>query len=66
MEELATATISPANVPTLNPGASATFNATLVLILADNGPLAVAALMTALAVAGYLASLFLPPAPGGN
>ncbi|MBL8670284.1 MAG: acyl-[ACP]--phospholipid O-acyltransferase [Alphaproteobacteria bacterium] len=37
-----------------------------LLILADNGPLAVAALMTALAVAGYLASLFLPPAHGGN
>ncbi len=35
MEELATATISPANVPTLNPGDSANFSATLVLTQAD-------------------------------
>ena len=35
MEELATATISPANVPSLNPGQSANFSATLVLTQAD-------------------------------
>ncbi len=35
MEELATATITPANVPSLAPGATATFNATLTLSQAD-------------------------------
>jgi uncharacterized repeat protein (TIGR01451 family) len=35
MEELATATISPANVPSLAPGASTTFTATLTLSQAD-------------------------------
>lgn len=35
MEELATATITPANVATLNPGDTTTFSATLVLSQAD-------------------------------
>lgn len=35
MEELATASITPASVPTLAPGASAVFNATLILSQAD-------------------------------
>ena len=35
MEELATATITPANFPSLAPGASTVFNATLVLSQAD-------------------------------
>ncbi|MBL8792099.1 MAG: DUF11 domain-containing protein [Rhizobiales bacterium] len=35
LEELATASITPANVPSLNPGESANFSATLVLTQAD-------------------------------